>query len=224
MIVGTANTPPLKWQEDKRLKDDHKVWLITDAKTYTSGMYGCSKEQRFYRVGGLDLATNCLGYFKFSTDDVRAMLKSGIDPAPWKSARQFGVGLTRHCHGSQKEGRFRESVCLIELDPALLTQGPALRAYFEERLSFHGNVDPGMWSEMVAWAARENRIETAALLMVGWFAAGDLKKVVGLDENVTTTLSRLVREGLLTPNGEKRRLARYMVAPPKIVERVDWVE
>lgn len=211
------------WQDDRRLRSGDKIWFVSDAKTYTSAMYGQSRPQVWYRVGGLDLTTGGLGYFEFSTDDARAMLKAGsLTPLPWRSHQLSGIELKRHSHGSQDRGRFRETVALIKLDPAILAHGPALRSYFDKTLSFVGNTEPGKWSGIEAWAARENRIENAALAIVGWFSAGDLRKVLGAPLNVTPILARLVGEGRLAPNGKKRRGARYMVAPPKMTERLDW--
>jgi hypothetical protein len=133
-----------------------------------------------------------------------------------------GIELTRSYHGPKKEGRFRESVALVDLDPDLAARGPDLRRYFERHLQFRGSSEPGMWKEVVAWAARENRMEAAALSMPGWFSAGDLKEVLGEPMRVGPVLARLVKEGRLLSNGKKTRGARYLVAPPMLVERADW--
>ena len=61
--------------------------------------------------------------------------------------------------------------------------------------------------------------------MADWFSAEDVKAAVGLplDESISTTLARLLKEKARIPNGKRTKAARYMVAPPKIVERADWV-
>jgi hypothetical protein len=51
--------------------------------------------------------------------------------------------------------------------------------------------------------------------MIGWFGAGDVKRALGKDVNVTTSLRLLVDEGRLISNGKKTRSAKYMVARPK---------
>ena len=213
---------PFPWQGEKRLRSGDRVWILTDTHHFTSALYGCSTPQRWYRVGGLDLASQRLGYFTFSTDDARALLRAGIDAPPWKIFQACGIELTRRYHGATREGRFRERVARIDLDPALAAQGPALRGYFERSLSFGGNAVPGMWRQIVARAQSEKAIEKAALSMVGWFAAGDIKKVVREGVNVTRVLARLVLEQRLVPNGKTKRAARYMVASPIMTERVDW--
>jgi hypothetical protein len=222
MNSTTNTTPSFQWQEDKRLRSGDKVWFISDAKTFMSAMYGQSRPQTWYRVGGLDLSTTKLGYFHFSSDDSRAMAKAGLDLLPWKVQQSRGIELTRHSHGSQNKGRFRETVALIELEPVLLAQGPALRSYFENVLGFRGNTKPGVWNAIEVWAARENEIEKGALAMVDWFSAGELKEALGENVNVTPILVRLVKEGRLKPNGKKKRGARYMVAQPEVTERLDW--
>jgi hypothetical protein len=211
-----------KWQDEQRLRSGDRVWLITDVGCFTSAMWGASTPQKWYRAGGLDLATNRLGYFIFSTDDVRAMIKAGIPPAPWKMRQARGIELIRFTHGGQKEGRFREAVLMIRLDSELLAQGPALRHYFVRNLTFKGNAKPGMWQGIVDWAARENRLEAEALKMVGWFSAGDLKAMTGATGSVSSLLRRLVKERRLLSNGKTRRSARYMVAPPVGSDRADW--
>lgn len=216
---------PFPWQDDRRIKSGDRVWILTDTHSYESAMYGQSIPQRWHRVGGLDLRTMRLGYFTFSTDDVRAAIKDGaFAPAPWKAPQAHGIEVTRFYHGPKKQGRFRQKVSLIDLDPELVKRGPALRAYFTRTLSFKGNSESGMWKEIEAGAKQENAIEAAALSLEGWFSAGRLKAIVGSDVNVTPTLTRLVSEGLLLSNGKKTRAARYMVAPPAVSDRADWAQ
>lgn len=215
---------PYGWQEEKRIRSSDRVWIVTDTLHFRSAMYGRSTPQQFFKVGGLDLPTRKLGYFLFTTDDVKAMLKAGLPPAPWKKPLPSGIELTRYYHGPKEQGRFREMVSLVDLDPELMEQGPRLRGYFERRLYFTGNSSPGMWKELEVRAAELRAIETVALSMIGWFAAGDVKAKIGKDANVTPTLTLLVEEGHLVPNGKRKRGARYMVASQTMVERADWTE
>lgn len=220
-ITLPASKPLYPWQDERRLRSGDRMWLLTDIESYTSAMYGQSVPQRWYRAGGLDLASMKLGYFTFSIDDVRAILKAGVTSAPWKTPQPHGLDVTRQYHGPTQEGRFRETVTMIELDPELLAQGPSLRGYFVRDLQFRSNSQPGMWGEIERRAAEWRSIEKAALSLNGWFAAGDVKALVG-EVNVTPVLARLVEEGVLVPNGKRKRGARYMVAPATTIERVDW--
>lgn len=212
---------PFTYEGEKRLRSKDRVWLVTDVQSYTSAMYGCSTPQRWYRAGALCLDTNHLALVEFTKDDVRAMLKAGLQPAPWAAPRPYGIEVTRIYHGDQEKGRFREMVALIDLDPELKKHGAMLRKRFEREMGIRGNTTPGVWKEAVAWAARANAIERAALSLDGWFAARDVKAIVG-DINVSATLLRMVKDGLLIPNGKARRGSKYMRAVPRLVARVDW--
>jgi hypothetical protein len=219
-----ASTIPFTWQDEKRLRSGDRVWIVTDTLSFWTAMYGRSTPQKFYKVGGLDLRSEKLGYFLFTTDDVRAILRAGLAAAPWESPPTHGIELTRFYHGGTEQGRFRERISLIDLEPELVAQGPALRAYFERHLSFTGNSTAGMWQKIEDRAAELRAIESAAMSMSGWFAAGDVKALVGEKVNVTPTLALLVDEGRLLPNGKKKRGALYMVSPPQIIERTDWTQ
>jgi hypothetical protein len=168
------------------------------------------------------LDTNHLALVEFTKDDVRAMMKAGLQTAPWAAPRPYGIEVTRSYHGDQEKGRFREKVALIDLDPELKKHGAMLRKHFEREMGLRGNTTPGVWKEAVAWAARANAIETAALSLDGWFAARDVKQIVGNEVNVSPTLLRMVKDGLLIPNGKARRGARYTRAVPRLVDRADW--
>jgi hypothetical protein len=226
MIPSIPSLSPYPWQDERRLQSGDRVWIITDVASFSSSLYPWSSPQKWYRVGGLDLSTMRLGYFTFSTDDVRALLKAGVVRAPWKVAQRCGFKITRLYHGPSEEGRFREKVKLVELEADLLAQGPMLRRYFEKALTFQGNSEPGMWDEIEDWARRQNVIEATALAMPDWFSAGDVKRIVettfGTVVNVSPALAVLVGDGLLLSNGKKTKAARYMVAPTQIVERADW--
>jgi hypothetical protein len=210
------------WQPERRLRSGDRLWILTDTESYYSSMYGRSTPQRFYKVGGLDLRTEKLGYFLFTQDDARAILRCGLDAAPWEVPQVHGIELTRFYHGSNEQGRFRERVSLVPLEPELAAQGSRLRAYFERHLSFRGNATPGMWQDLECRAGELRAIEKVALSMTDWFAAGDVKARVGNDVNVTRVLRLLVDEGRLITNGRKRRWCRYQGMPCQVVERSDW--
>jgi hypothetical protein len=215
---------PFPFGGHKRLKSGDRVWLVTDARSYTDKYLGWSEPQQWFEVGAVCLKTNRLFLVRFSIDDVKAMLKAGILPAPWPSHQRQGIGLTRLYHGSQGNGRFREKVSLIDLDPELLKHGASLRAYFERQVGLRGNVVPGAWKEMQDAADRENRIEAAAISFTDWFSASDIKKLLGEDINVTHTLDRMVEERLLITNGKAKRGRKYMAAPPIFIDRADWTD
>ena len=214
---------PFEYHGEKRLRSKDRIWIVTDVQSYTSALYPWSVPQWWYRVGALCLDTKHLALVEFSNDDVRAMMKAGLQSAPWKTPQTHGIELTRIYHGPKKEGRFRETVDLIDLDAELLKHGSLLRKHFQREMSLGGNATPGMWQEMVESAERENRIEAAALSLEGWFAAQDVKKIVGQDINVSPTLGHMVKDGLLVSNGKAKKGAQYMKAPPRLVERADWI-
>ena len=214
---------PFDFHGEKRLRSQDRIWIVTDVHSYTSRLYHWSVPQEWFRVGALDLDSNHLMLVEFSRDDARQLLRAGLPPPPWNEPLSHGLELTRIYHGDQEKGRFREKVALIDLDPELLKHGPMLRKHFESQMGLRGNSTPGMWEEMVEWARRQNAIESAALSFDGWFSAGDVKKIVGNDIHVSATLKRMVKDGLLVTNGRSKRGARYMKAPPRLVERADWV-
>lgn len=214
-------TIPFPFVGKKRLSSRDRVWLVTDVYCFTDSIFGWSRPQRWFRVGGVCLTSNELAMVEFSNDDVRAMLKAGVVAAPWNAARPFGFEVTRFTHGSQEKGRFREKVELIELPADLIVQGPELRRHFEIKLGLRGNGKAGMWKKMQDAANRENSIEAAAMSFTDWFSAGDVKAIVG-DINVTRTLARMVKDLLLVTNGKAKRGVKYMAAPPILVDRSDW--
>jgi len=214
---------PFEYHGEKRLKSKDRVWIVTDIQSYTSRLYPWSVPQQWYRVGALDLDSNHLTLVEFSKDDARQLVKAGFTPPPWKASQPFGLELTRIYHGDKREGRFREKVVLIDLDPELVKHGSLLRKHFERQMGLRGNSTPGMWQEMAEWAERQNRIEAVALSFDGWFSAGDVKKIVGNDIRVSPTLKRMVKDGFLVTNGTAKKGAKYMKAPPQLVERADWV-
>jgi hypothetical protein len=196
---------------------------LTDIQSFWSAMYRRSTPQQFFRVGGLDLETQRLGYFLFTIDDARAILRDGLPPPPWKEPLPVGIELTRFYHGNTEQGRVRESIGLIELEPDLLRQKSLLHAYFERQLHFHGNSSVGMWGQLQRRAAEQQAIQDATLSLTGWFSAGDVKYALGKDVNVTPVLQALVAEERLVSNGKKTRGARYMVTDSAAVARLFWI-
>lgn len=226
-----ATTTPFTFQGKKRLKSRDRIWIVTDVQSYTQALYHWSSPQQWFRAGGIDLDATVDGMHhlviaEWTTDDMKAILKAGmavgIGAPSWRTPLSHGFELTRIYHGDQEKGRFRERVALIDLDPELLKQGAKLRKMFEQQYGLRGNLAPGACQEMVEWAQHENRIETAALSLEGWFAARDVKAVIGEDINVSPALARMVKDGLLIPNGKAKRGAKYMRAVPCLVERADW--
>lgn len=225
-----TTTHPFTFQGKKRLKSQDRIWIVTDVQSYTQSLYHWSSPQQWFRAGGIDLDANADGMHhlviaEWTTDDMKAILKAGmavgIGAPPWRAPLSHGFELTRIYHGDQEKGRFREKVALIDLDPELKKQGAMLRSHFERTMGLRGNSNPGMWQSIVDWAVRENAIEAAALSLEGWFAAKDVKKVVG-DINVTPSLSRMVKDGLLISNGKAKKGSKYMRAVPRPIERADW--
>jgi hypothetical protein len=213
---------PFPWQDEKRLRSGDRAWILTDIQSFWSAIQGRSTPQQFFRVGGLDLETKRLGYFLFTIDDARALLKARLPPPPWTEPLPVGIELTRHYHGNTEQGRFRESVSLIRLDHDLVAQKEQLRTYFEDHLYFHGNSSVGMWAELQRRARELRAIEDAALQRTGWFSASDVKYVLKKDLNVTPVLQALVAEEKLVWNGKKTRGARYMVTDAAAIARVVW--
>lgn len=213
---------------NKRLKSHDSVWIVTDVRTFTTSLYPWSEPQRWYRAGALDLGSKHLVLAEWSTDDMRAILKAGmaagIGAPPWSSPMSHGFLLTRFSHGGRDKGRFREEVSLVELNEDIRSFGPALRRHFEKNLDVVGNVHAGALRAVLDWATRENAIEAAALSFSDWFAAGDVKDIVGQDVNVTRTLARMVAERVLVTNGKTKKGRRYMATRPIVVDRSDWTD
>lgn len=223
MTTTPAVTTPafsLPFQTEKRFSSGDRIFIVTDTYTYRSSYLDFATEQQWYKVGAVDLATNRLGYFRFSIDDAKAIVRARVSPPPWVQPLPAGLELVRVAHKKGGAGRFPERVTLLDLEPEMIAIGPAARRRFDAD-AHHPNSVPGMWQAMVAAFALEQRIESAALSMVGTFSAGDIKDVVGGSANVTPVLQRLVKERRLVRSGRKRG-AKYQVAPPLIPARVDW--
>lgn len=230
--MESSTTSPIaeafRFSGTKRLASRDRVWIVTDVQTFTSALYPWSEPQRWYRAGALDLNSEHLIIAEWSTDDMKAILKAGMQAGvgapPWSLPQSHGFQLTRFSHGTQEKGRFREKVTLLDLDAALVRRGPALRKSFERSADLQGNMVAGSLHEMVDLVARENAIEAAALSRNGWFAAGDVKRIVGKNINVSRSLALMVEDGILISNGKAKRWAKYMKTPPLVVERSDWMK
>lgn len=114
-------------------------------------------------------------------------------------------------------GRYRVTVTTISVPPEIEAMVAELRKVFECK-GHQPNFVPGSWSCRQQSANQVLAVERAALSRMGVFKAAGVKAIVGAGTNVTTVLSRLVEDGRLTRVGKKR----YVVTPPKPVERVDW--
>lgn len=206
------NPPPCPpWQAEKRMSSTDKIWILTDIETYTSSMYGCSTEQRWFKVGAYDMRTSHIGFVRFSTDDAKAMLRAGL-PAPlWHAPQSHGIEVKRLAHGDgQEKGRFRVRMALVDLDPSLRLIVPAAVKAFQDAVH-RPNATAGMWKDLVAFVAREKQIENAALGMTGLFIASDVQAVVGVGVNVLPVLKRMVEEERRLERFGKTRGTKYRV-------------
>jgi hypothetical protein len=120
------------WQPEKRLSSDDRIWILTDIETHSSSFYPSSAEQRWFKVGAYDLRTNCIGFVRFSIDDVRGMLRAGLPAAPWNAPLAYGIDVTRLAHDGRCEGRFVVTVKLLDIEPELHAIVPAARRIFRD--------------------------------------------------------------------------------------------
>lgn len=210
------------WQAEQRIRSRNRIWIVSDIHQHSASFYPWSHLQRWFRVGAVDLASGCIGYFRFGVDDARAMLKAGLPQPPWEQPLPYGISIIRASHDGEAKGRYFVEVTQEHLDPQLLAMGPDVRKKFA-RAGHKPNASPGMWQELLDRVQLEKEIETTALSMFGEFSAGDVKKALGKDVNVTPVLQRLVRQNRLAQFGKKRG-TRYQLAPPDIPTRADWTE
>jgi len=209
-------TRALDWQAPKHLRSGDHFWILTDIQAFTESYYAWSPPQQFFRVGIFDLTTRRLGFAHFGRDIAYALLKAGFTSPPWTSPAPFSVSLTRRGHDGQAMGRYVTTATISPIDPSLTVFAyEARRRFWSQHVP---NSWPGMWTDLKERADRETAIENVALGMIGLFSAGDIKKVVGLDVDVTPVLRRLVEEGRLLPPVGRKRGTRYEVAFPKLVE------
>lgn len=214
-------TPSLQWQPEKRLLSGDRVWILTDTYMEWRSFRNDATPQRWFKVGCYDLKTNRIGYVRFSIDDARGLLRANFTPPPWPTGLPVGFEVKRLAHGGGGEGRFKVDILPLDVPSDVLSLAPVAVAMFA-RDGHWANSTHGMWKDLAARVAQEQTIESTALAMQGWFSAGDLKKKIGQPVNVTPVLARLVQEKRLVPTGKKRG-AKYQVAPPVVVERLDWV-
>lgn len=216
-------SPSFFWQpKEMRLSSGDRILIVTDIYTYRESLYPCSARQAWFRVGAVNLKDNRVGYWRFSIDDARALLKSGLPLPSWDSPQSVGVEIKRLCHATgNKMGRFHVTASLVSVPAEVLAKTHALRNHFERKRGHVPNFVPGSWDGLAKVVAREIAIEAAALVMVGIFKAGAIQKLAGKavkSDQITRVLRRLVEEGRLTPVSPKR----YEVATPKIIPRLDW--
>jgi hypothetical protein len=211
------------WQQEKRLASQDRIWILTDIYHWQSSYYSYSTVQERFRVGAVDLRTNCLGEFWFTIDDAHAMLKAGVPAPPWTAPSFFGIEACRGAHNGTEKGRYHVTMTPIDLPHDLVTLGAYLRRQFRTHAT-RVNSTPGMWQRLVESVALVKKIEEVALAMTVTFSAGDIRSLVGKDVDVTPVLTRLVKSGRLHRMGEKKG-TRYAVAPKKtewwMIERDD---
>lgn len=221
--MTTISDPPStpRWQREKHLQSGDAFWILTDIYRYTEKFYVWSEPQEMFRVGILDLTTGCYGYANFGRDIAFAILKAGIGVPPWTSPLPVAIELHRDPHEDEEKGRYRVSAKLLPLDPDVALIEPEAKRVFA---SFTPNTEDGMWNDLLERVSKENRIETAieSMRAKGIFSAGDIKRMVGKDVDVTPILKRLVSKGVLLPPKGKKRGTRYLHAPLPIIERADW--
>jgi hypothetical protein len=220
--MNTSPTvPSLQFQPEKRLQSGDRILILTDVYTEWRSYRSDSTPQKWHRVGCYDLKTQKIGYFLFSVDDARGLLFAGFTPPPWPSGLSRAFEVKRRAHTGVREGRFKLAITTLDIPNEVASLIPQARRMFA-RDGHWPNSTLGMWGKLAGRVAQEQAIERAALAQVGWFKAGDIKKVVG-NVNVSPVLTRLVEEERLVSEGKKRG-ARYMVAPPTpLPNRADWV-
>ncbi len=218
---ASPTIPSLQFQPEKRLQSGDRVLVLTDVYTEWRSYYSNSTPQKWHRVGCYDLKTQQIGYFLFSVDDARGLLFAGFSPPPWPSGLSHAFEVKRLAHAGVREGRFKVSITALDIPSEVASLIPHGRRMFA-RDGHWPNSTLGMWGKLAARVAQEQAVERAALAQVGWFKAGDIKKIVG-KVNVSPILARLVDEGRLVMDGKKKG-ARYIAAPPTpLPNRADWV-
>lgn len=214
-------THALAWQSEKRLQSQDLLWILTNTFTEWRSFRGDATPQKFFRVGCFDLRTRRVGYVRFSLDDCNGILMAGLPAAPWPTGLSQAILVKRLAHdGGEEKGRFKVDITPVDIDPVDAWVAPVARAMFAKD-GFWSNATHDMWRRQADRVALAKAIEATALGMVGRFSAGDLKKALGVNANVTPILRRLVQEKRLLPYGKKRG-ALYEVAPPMVPERIDW--
>ncbi len=222
MIQPPPKTPTLEWQPEKRLQSQDRLWILTDTYTEWKSYREDATPQKFYRVGCFDLKTRKLCYVRFSVDDSTGMLRAGIPAPPWSSGPlPYGIEVKRMAHGGGEEkGRFKVDIAIIDIDLKDAWIGREAPRMFAGD-GHWSNSTRDMWKKQADRVAQVKAIEAAALGMAGRFSAGDVKRKLGAEVNVSPILRQLVDEERLLPFGKKRGRT-YEVAPPMVTERVDW--
>jgi hypothetical protein len=219
-MTDSKNPPAFRWYpEERRLSSGDQILIVTDIYCYRSRMVRSARDQQWFRVGAVNLKDLTVGYWRFSIDDAKAILKAGIAP-PWTQPLGEGIQIKRDLHVTgSRMGRYKVTITTVSVPPEIAVEAADLRKLFE-RKGHQSNLVPGSWSRQQQSANRKLAVERAALSQAGVFKAAQVKEIVGAGINVTPDLSRLVEEGRLTRVGKKR----YVVTPPKIVERADWTD
>lgn len=191
------------WQETKRLSSGDKIWILTDVETSTSSFLPWSTEQRWYTVGAYDFRTECIGFFRFSLDDAKGLLRAGLAPPPWNSSQSHGVEVFRLAHeDGEEKGRFVVRGKLFDIASEVKAIEPTAKTAFWHA-GLTPNATPDMWEDLVDLVTKEKRIEAAILGTNGMFTANDVALLVPGD-NYSPILQRLVKEGRVERFGRAR--------------------
>jgi hypothetical protein len=220
-MTDSKPPPALRWcPEERRLSSGDRIFIVTDIHCYSSSMVQSAREQQWFRVGAVNLSDMTVGYWRFSIDDAKAILRAGIGAPPWTQALGEGIQIKRDLHVTgSRMGRYRVTITTLSVPPEIAAMAAELRKVFERR-GHQPNFVPGSWKSPQQNANQALAVERAALSRVGVFKAAGVKAIVGAGIKVTPVLSRLVEEGRLTRVGKKR----YIVTPSRIVERADWTD
>jgi hypothetical protein len=212
--------PALRWYpEERRFSSGDQIFIVTDIHCYSSRMVKSARDQQWFRVGAVNLKDLTVGYWRFSIDDAQAILRAQIVAPPWTQPLSEGIQVERARHLTGKRmGRYKVTVTTVSVPPEVIAKASELRAHFT-RKGHQPNFVVGAWAGRQQSANLKLAVEKAAMSRVGTFKAARVKAIVGGGVTVTPVLSRLVKEGRLTRVGKKR----YVVTPPMIVDRADWV-
>ncbi|MEI9941980.1 MAG: hypothetical protein WDO69_32605 [Pseudomonadota bacterium] len=220
-MTDSKPPPALRWYpEERRLSSGDQIFIVTDIHCYSSRMVRSARDQQWFRVGAVNLKNLTVGYWRFSIDDAQAILRARIVAPPWTHPLSEGIQIERARHVTGKRmGRYKVTVTTVSVPPEVIAKASELRAHFT-RKGHQPNFVVGAWAGRQQSASRALAVENAAMRRVGIFKANRIKVIVGAGINVTPVLARLVEEGRLTKVGAKK----YVVTPPKIIDRADWTD
>jgi hypothetical protein len=199
-----------------RISTGDEVLFLTDVQYFYSAMTYSDQEQVWYVAGGLDLKTGQTGFFKFSSDDVSAMLREGLPAAPWPKPISYGLRFRRYKpQGNHRLGRFKTEVEVLQVDEATVASALAAKPALAKSMSLTSNFGSysGMWDKQLLRATALRALEAACLIIMQgqeWFAAKDLKAACpSFKGNLSRIFKDLMHRGLLRHNGQSKRGSKY---------------